>query len=108
MLAPIISMFTANGKQDGLKICREILDNMGAGHTAIIYTEDKELVREFALQMPVSRILHNCAGSTGCIGIGNGLRPYFTLGCGTWGNTSTTDNVGYDNLINIKRIATAL
>ncbi len=108
MLAPIISLFTANDINDGMEICLKILNNMGAGHTAIIHTRDKALVRQFALRMPVARILHNCAGSTGCIGVGNGLRISFTLGCGSWGHTSTTDNVNYDNLLNIKRVATAL
>lgn len=108
MLAPVISMFTVKGEAEGIRFCKKLLDNMGAGHTAIIHSNNKELVGRFGRAMPVSRILNNCGGSTGCIGIGNGLRPSFTLGCGTWGNTSTTDNVSYDNLINIKRIAVAL
>ena len=108
MLAPVISMFSVKGETEGMRFCKKLLDNMGAGHTAIIHTKNNELVGRFGRAMPVSRILNNCAGSTGCIGIGNGLRPSFTLGCGTWGNTSTTDNVGYDNLLNIKRIAAAL
>jgi acyl-CoA reductase-like NAD-dependent aldehyde dehydrogenase len=108
MLAPVISMFTVKGEKEGIQFCKKLLDNMGAGHTAIIHTNNNELVGKFGWIMPVSRVLNNCGGSTGCIGIGNGLRPSFTLGCGTWGNTSTTDNVSYDNLINIKRIAAAL
>jgi hypothetical protein len=55
--------------------------------------------------MPASRILVNGPGAQGCIGLGNGLTPSFTLGCGTYGRTSTTDNVTYTNLVNIKRIA---
>ena len=59
----------------------------------------------FAQQMPVSRILVNGPGAQGCIGLGNGLTPSLTLGCGTYGRTSTTDNVTYTNLLNIKRMA---
>ena len=59
----------------------------------------------FARQMPVSRVLVNGPGAQGCIGLGNGLTPSLTLGCGTYGRTSTTDNVTYTNLVNIKRVA---
>jgi len=55
--------------------------------------------------MPVSRVLVNGPAAQGCIGLGNGLTPSLTLGCGTYGRTSTTDNVTYTNLINIKRVA---
>jgi len=108
MLAPVISLFSVDGEKEGVDFSCRLLKRMGQGHTAIIHTRDEELAKGFGLAMPASRILHNCPGSTGCIGIGNGLRVSFTLGCGSWGNTSTTDNVGYLNLINIKRIAQAL
>ena len=55
--------------------------------------------------MPVSRVLVNGPGAHGCIGLGNGLTPSLTLGCGTDGRTSTTDNVTYTHLVNIKRVA---
>ena len=58
-----------------------------------------------ARQMPVSRVLVNGPGAQGCIGLGNGLTPSLTLGCGTYGRTSTTDNVTYTSLVNIKRVA---
>lgn len=104
-LAPIISLFTTSGVEDALALCRRILTNMGSGHTAVIHTNDRELALRFADEMQASRVLQNCGGATGCIGIGNGLRHSWTLGCGSWGGTSTTDNVGYQNLLNIKRLA---
>lgn len=107
-LAPILSLFTVDGEAEGLALCREILTNEGTGHTAIIHTQDQDLAKRFGLEMPASRILVNCPGSQGCCGIGNGLTPSLTLGCGTLGGTSTTDNVSYSNLLNIKRIARAL
>ena len=104
-LAPILSLFTADGEDDGIRLCREILGNGGSGHTAIIHTRSQRLQLSFAQQMPASRILVNGPGAQGCIGLGNGLAPSLTLGCGTYGHTSTTDNVTYTNLVNIKRIA---
>ncbi len=106
-LAPVISLFRVGGEADGLALCHRILANMGAGHTAIIHTFDSRLALRFAQEMPASRVLQNCAGSTGCIGVGNGLQHSWTLGCGTWGGTSTTDNIGYAHLLNIKRLAPA-
>jgi acyl-CoA reductase-like NAD-dependent aldehyde dehydrogenase len=104
-LAPLLSLFTADGQDDGLRLCQQILGNGGRGHTAIIHTRDQRQQMSFARQMPASRILVNGPGSQGCIGLGNGLTPSFTLGCGTYGRTSTTDNVTYTNLLNIKRVA---
>ena len=104
-LAPLLSLFTADGEDDGIRLCRQILGNGGRGHTAIIHTRSKRLQLCFARQMPVSRVLVNGPGAQGCIGLGNGLTPSLTLGCGTYGRTSTTDNVTYTNLVNIKRVA---
>jgi acyl-CoA reductase-like NAD-dependent aldehyde dehydrogenase len=104
-LAPLLSLFTVGGHDDGLRLCQQILGNGGRGHTAIIHTRGQQLQMSFAQQMPASRILVNGPGSQGCIGLGNGLTPSLTLGCGTYGRTSTTDNVTYTNLLNIKRVA---
>lgn len=104
-LAPILSLFTADGEDDGIRLCLQILGNGGRGHTAIIHTRSEQLQASFAQQMPVSRVLVNGPGAHGCIGLGNGLTPSLTLGCGTCGRTSTTDNVTYTNLVNIKRVA---
>jgi acetaldehyde dehydrogenase/alcohol dehydrogenase len=57
------------------------------------------------VEVPASRILVNSPATQGCLGIGNGLVPSLTLGCGTFGGNSTTDNVTYTNLLNIKRLA---
>ena len=104
-LAPLLSLFGADGADDGIGLCRQLLGNGGRGHTAIIHTRSERLPVSFAQQMPVSRILVNGPGSHGCIGLGNGLTPSLTLGCGTYGRTTTTDNVTYTNLVNVKRVA---
>jgi acetaldehyde dehydrogenase/alcohol dehydrogenase len=71
----------------------------------VVHTNDQRLQRRFAEEIPASRILVNSPATHGCIGIGNGLVPSLTLGCGTFGSNSTTDNVTYTNLLNIKRLA---
>lgn len=107
-LAPILSLFTVKGEAEGLALCKRILGAEGRGHTAIIHTRDQKLAERFALEMPASRVLVNTPGSQGCAGICNGLTPSLTLGCGTYGGNSTTDNVTYTHLLNIKRMALSL
>jgi len=104
-LAPIVSLATVNDEVEGIQLCKQILLNQGRGHTAVIYTQDQELMKQFGREIEASRILVNTPASQGCIGIGTGLTPSFTLGCGTFGGNSTTDNVTYTHLINIKRLA---
>jgi acyl-CoA reductase-like NAD-dependent aldehyde dehydrogenase len=104
-LAPILSLCTVKDETEGIQVCKQILVNQGQGHTAIIYTENQELRQQFGREIPASRVLVNAQGAQGCIGIGTGLTPSFTLGCGTFGGNSTTDNVTYTHLINIKRLA---
>jgi len=104
-LAPILSLFTAADEEEGFQICRDILDVEGRGHTAAIHTRDSALIDRFGERMPASRILANSPASQGILGLTNGLPLSMTLGCGTEGRTSTTDNVTYTNLLNIKRLA---
>ena len=104
-LAPVLPLFPVTSESEALDICKNILIREGIGHTAIIHTEDKALAERYALTVAANRVLVNVGGSLGCIGGGNGLLPSLTLGCGTQGGTSTTDNVNYQNLLNIKRLA---
>ena len=107
-LAPMLSLFTVNGEAEGLAVCKKIIGGEGSGHTAIIHTRDHQLAERYALEIPASRVLVNTPGSQGCAGICNGLTPSLTLGCGTYGGNSTTDNVTYTHLLNIKRMALSL
>jgi acetaldehyde dehydrogenase/alcohol dehydrogenase len=107
-LAPLLSLFTVDGAEQGLEVCKRLLANQGAGHTAVIHTGDQRLQQRFAEELPASRILVNGPATHGCIGVGNGLTPSLTLGCGTFGGNSTTDNVTYTNLLNVKRLARPL
>ena len=72
-----------------------------------IHTEDHDMVMKFAAK-PVFRILVNTPSALGGVGAVTGLAPSFTLGCGTWGGSSTSDNVTPMHLINIKRVAYAI
>jgi len=104
-LAPILSLSTVEDENEGMQLCKQILKNQGIGHTAVIYTQNREAMIRFGQEIEASRILVNVPASFGCVGIGSGLTPSFTLGCGTFGGTSTTDNVTYTHLLNIKRLS---
>jgi acetaldehyde dehydrogenase/alcohol dehydrogenase len=90
---------------EGTAVCRALLEIEGTGHTAIIHTRDAHLARRFGEAMPASRILVNSPGAHGVIGYTTGLVPSLTLGCGTFGGNSTSDNVSYRHLLNVKRVA---
>jgi acyl-CoA reductase-like NAD-dependent aldehyde dehydrogenase len=104
-MAPILSLFTVAEEQEGLELSLALLQREGTGHTAVIHTRDPDMINRFAAAMPASRILANSPASHGVIGFTTGLMPSLTLGCGTFGGNSTTDNVSYRNLLNIKRLA---
>ncbi|MBM4178385.1 MAG: aldehyde dehydrogenase family protein [Ignavibacteria bacterium] len=103
--APVLSLFCASDDEQAITMSEQILAIDGTGHTAMIHTASKNLARTFAARMHASRILVNSPGTQGIMGACTGLTPSFTLGCGTYGGTSTTDNVSFQHLVNIKRIA---
>lgn len=107
-MSPFLSLFTVDGDDEALALSKALLDKMGTGHTAIIHSTDEGRIARFARTMPASRILVNAGGSTGVSGIASGLPPSLTLGCGTFGGNSTTDNVTFRNLRNVKRLARGL
>jgi acyl-CoA reductase-like NAD-dependent aldehyde dehydrogenase len=107
-MAPVLSLFTVPDVEAGLALCKALLGHAGAGHTAIVHARDPAVVERFGLEVPASRLLANVAGVPGICGLASGLVPSYTLGCGTWGGNSTTDNVTYSNLQNVKRLASYL
>ncbi|MEW9093443.1 MAG: acetaldehyde dehydrogenase (acetylating) [Clostridiaceae bacterium] len=104
-LAPILAFYTEKDWESACEKCIEILNNEGAGHTLIIHSENEKIIREFALRKPVSRMLINTSGALGGIGATTNLMPALTLGCGAVGGSSTSDNIGPFNLLNIRRVA---
>jgi hypothetical protein len=75
------------------------------GHTCVIYAKDDARIREFGLRMPAFRCLVNTPAPQGSTGITTGVMPSMTLGCGAMAGNSTSDNVGPQHLINVKRLA---
>jgi len=106
-LLPILSVTKIESDEQAMALAKTILEDEGAGHTAIMHSNNEALVEQFAQCADVSRVLVNGAGTLGCIGANNGLQLSWTLGCGTQGGGATSDNVSYEHLLNIKRIAYA-
>ena len=104
-LCPVLAMFVEENEDAVLQRSLEILHFEGRGHTFSIHTEDKDVIRRFALEMPVSRFLVNTPAALGGIGYSTGLFPALTLGCGAVGGSSSSNNISPMDLINIRRVA---
>jgi acetaldehyde dehydrogenase (acetylating) len=105
-LTTVLAFYTVKDWHEACELSIELLQN-GIGHTMSIHTEDEDIVMKFA-RKPASRILVNTGGAQGGTGASTGLKPSFTLGCGTWGGSSVSENVTPEHLINIKRVAYGL
>ena len=104
-LCPVLAFFVMPNEEAVLHKCIEVLTHEGTGHTFAIHAEDKDVIRRFALKIPVSRFLVNTPAALGGIGASTNLFPALTLGCGTAGGSSSSDNISPLHLINIRRIA---
>lgn len=95
-----------NSTEEGLKRAEEMLEFGGLGHSAVIHSENQDVILEFGKRMKAGRIISNAPSSQGAIGdIYNAYIPSLTLGCGTFGGNSVSTNVGATHLINIKKLA---
>ncbi len=106
-LAPILGWYTVEGHEAGCLLCIDILALGGRGHTLGLHCTDETVIRAFALEKPVNRIVLNAPTSLGAVGAATNLFPSMTLGCGSFGGNITSDNVGPQHLLNIKRLARA-
>lgn len=105
-LSPILACYRVNSLAEGLLIAEETLEYGGLGHSAAIHTADQNVIDTFALRMKAGRIMVNTPSTHGAIGdIYNTSLPSLTIGCGTYGGNSVSQNVGAANLINIKKVA---
>ncbi|WEG72778.1 acetaldehyde dehydrogenase (acetylating) [Vagococcus intermedius] len=104
-LAPILAFYTTKSWEEACELSIDILNHEGAGHTLCLHTEDQNVVREFGLRKPVSRLIVNAPGALGGIGAATNMAPALTLGCGAVGGSSTSDNISPENLFNIRRVA---
>ena len=106
ILAPVIALYEAEDFKDAIKICKELNLYEGKGHTASIFSNDDDKIMEYSMTMNAARIIVNSPSSQGAVGgIYNNLTPSLTLGCGSAGGNSTTDNITAKHLLNIQRIA---
>ena len=104
-LCPVLAYYVEENWEKACQRCIAILQNEGAGHTMTIHSTDQNVIREFALKKPVSRLLVNTPGALGGVGATTNLSPALTLGCGAVGGSATSDNITPLNLINIRRVA---
>jgi acetaldehyde dehydrogenase / alcohol dehydrogenase len=105
-LMPVLALVRSPSVEHALDVCDLVTERGGLGHTSAVYARDEDVVRAFALRMRTGRILVNAPTAVGALGgIYTAMPPTFSLGCGTWGGSTTTDNVNYRNLLNIKAVS---
>ncbi len=109
-LSPVLAMYKAKDIKDAFDKAEHLIADGGYGHTSSIYLNavtEKEKLAEFGERMKTCRILVNTPSSHGGIGdlYNFKLAPSLTLGCGSWGGNSVSENVGVKHLINIKTVA---
>ncbi len=109
-LSPVLAMYKAKNIEDAFTKAEHLIADGGYGHTSSIYLNaitEKEKLAEFAERMKTCRILVNTPSSQGGIGdlYNFKLAPSLTLGCGSWGGNSVSENVGVKHLLNIKTVA---
>lgn len=105
-LFPVLGLYAYDTWEQAVDIAVANILHEGIGHSAVIHSFNKDNIEYAALRIPVSRFSVNQPGSNSLGGsFVNGLNPTLTLGCGSWGNNSISENLWYTHLINISRIA---
>lgn len=104
-LCPVLAVLKAESTDHGIRLAEQMVELDGLGHSAAIHSRDAALVEEFGQRVKAVRIIWNSPSSLGGIGdIYNAFIPSLTLGCGSYGANSVSNNVSAVNLLNIKRI----
>ncbi len=105
-LSPVLACYKVKDSDEGLKRAEEMLEFGGLGHSAVIHSENQDVIDQFALRMKAGRIISNAPSSQGAIGdIYNAYMPSLTLGCGSYGRNSVSTNVTAVHLVNVKKLA---
>ena len=109
-LSPVLAMYKASSFDDAIEKAYRLIEDGGLGHTSSLYVNtvtEKEKIEKFYSKMKTCRVLVNTPSSQGGIGdlYNFKLAPSLTLGCGTWGGNSVSENVGIKHLLNIKTVA---
>ena len=108
-LSPCLAMYRAKDFDEAMAKAKALVEFAGCGHTSVLYTNPRndERIKLYGDTMPTGRVMINCPAAQGAIGdIYNfRLEPSLTLGCGSWGRNSVSENVGVKHLMNIKSVA---
>lgn len=107
-LTPIMAYYEVADCEAAAALTKKLLLNEGAGHTAILHSENQQIIRKYAALVPASRVIVNTPGALGGIGATTGMDPALTLGCGAIGGSALSENVNPKNLLNVKRVAVGL
>ena len=103
-LCPVLAWFVVENEEAAKKLAIKVLSHEGVGHTFSIHAKDKEAVRRFCREIPVSRFLVNSPAAQGGIGAVTQLFPALTLGCGAVGGSSSSENISPKELVNIRKV----
>ncbi len=104
-LSPILAFYSVPNLAAAINLCTRLLNFGGMGHTIAIHSQNEAAIREFGLAVPAFRVCVNTSAVYGSIGYSTNLFPAMTLGCGALGGNITSDNIGPQHLMNLKRIA---
>jgi len=108
-LSPVLALYKADDFKSGADLAKSLVSFGGKGHTSVLYTNpmNDDRIKYYGHLMITGRVMINCPSSQGAIGdIYNfRLEPSLTLGCGSWGGNSVSENVGVKHLMNIKNVA---
>jgi acetaldehyde dehydrogenase (acetylating) len=104
-LSPILAFYSAANLAAGIELCVRLLHHGGLGHTCAIHSQSEAAVKEYGLAVPAFRVVVNTSAVHGSIGYSTNLFPAMTLGCGSPGGNITSDNIGPQHLMNLKRVA---
>ena len=103
---PVLGLVRSPSVEHGVAAAVLVTEHGGLGHTSAVYANDPDVVDAYAKAVRTGRILVNAPTAVGALGgVYNNLTPTFSLGCGTWGGSSTTENVNYLQLLNIKTVS---
>ncbi|WP_343750241.1 aldehyde dehydrogenase family protein [Paraclostridium ghonii] len=104
-MCPVMISFEYDNFEDAVEIAQSNLEVEGKGHSCAIHSNNKENIKYASTKLTVSRLVVNQPSSTSAGGsLYNGFAPTTTLGCGSWGNNSISENLDYKHLINVSRI----
>lgn len=104
-LSTVLDFYRVRDYHEGCERCLQLINLGGVGHSLAIHSNNMDIIREFALKKPINRILVNTPSTLGGVGATTGIAPAFTLGSGTWGGSSVSENVSPLHLLNKKRVA---